>query len=298
MQDIPRRDFQFFTYANNASPTSPSPPPPLPPLTLKNSSSWTYCGPLLPLTNNESDLPVTFRKWSAHTLSTSLLPRLMPFLAAAHDFLRTQGLHHYWLTIRASRPTSEFDEPRWHTDDHFFNPAQSDTASGLWKLCTTLLGPGTLFAADGHRARRCLRGIKDTAKKRQGQHLCLAIRCAACGKTSDEIRAEMARVVRETRMVVAQPAAGEAVFFRVGGMEGAVHSEPKIDCDRVFVNLVPGTEEDLEGLMGRWGLEFPRSWSFGVPLMFGVGEPDDTLPQQVEVETKGEDPSAQPFPLH
>lgn len=273
MEDVPRRDFQFFTYVD----TSPSPPP----LTLKNSSSWTYCGPLLPVTDDESEFPATFRRWSAHTLSSSLFPRLMPFLAAAHEFLRSQGLHHYWLTIRASRPTPEFDEPRWHTDDHFFNPAQSDTAVGLWKLCTTLLGPGTLFAADGHRARKRLRSVKADARKRQSQHVCSSIRCAACGKTSDEVRAEMARVLND--VVVAQPATGEAVFFRVGGKEGAVHSEPRIDCDRVFVNLVPGTEEDLGSLMGRWGLEFPRSWSFGVPLMFGVGEPDDTLGEKVKV---------------
>lgn len=71
---------------------------------------------------------------------------------------------------------------------------------------------------------------------------------------------------------VVQPRWGEMVFFRLGGREGAVHSEPRIDCDRVFVNVVPGTEEELRGLMGRWGMEFPRSWSLGVPM---VGERDE-----------------------
>lgn len=59
---------------------------------------------------------------------------------------------------------------------------------------------------------------------------------------------------------------GEAAFFRIGEEEGAVHSEPPCHVDRVFVNVVPGTEQNLRKLMSRYGMEFPRAWSLGLPL--------------------------------
>jgi hypothetical protein len=54
-------------------------------------------------------------------------------------------------------------------------------------------------------------------------------------------------------------------YFRLGDEEGAVHSEPKRDFGHIFVNVVPGSEEQLRKLMGRWGMEFPRSWCVGLP---------------------------------
>ena len=58
---------------------------------------------------------------------------------------------------------------------------------------------------------------------------------------------------------------GEMAFFRVGRREGAVHSEPPCGMERVFVNVVPGGEEELRELMARWGRRFPRAWCLGVP---------------------------------
>jgi hypothetical protein len=39
--------------------------------------------------------------------------------------------------------------------------------------------------------------------------------------------------------------------------------EEAYEQGRVFVNVVPGTEEQLRGLMSRWGMEFPRAWCVG-----------------------------------
>ncbi|KAK3292949.1 uncharacterized protein B0H64DRAFT_476574 [Chaetomium fimeti] len=267
---LPNRDFHFIPI-----PDTPANPPPL---TLTHTSTWTYCGPLLPLSNPPSpttDLPPIFHAWCAHTLTPisapHLLPRLTTLLRAVHTFLRQHARQHYWLTIRASQPTGDFDTPRWHADDDFFDPARSDAARGCWKLCATLQGPGTLFAVDGRGARRVLRGVKERVRRaeRGREHVCCGVRCVACGRTSEVVREEV-RVGLEGREVV-QPREGEMVFFRLGGREGAVHSEPRIGCDRVFVNVVPGTEEELRGLMGRWGMEFPRSWSLGVPTVVDGG---------------------------
>ncbi|KAK3901300.1 hypothetical protein C8A05DRAFT_16500 [Staphylotrichum tortipilum] len=259
MPSLPKRDFHPLPI-----PGHPSSPPNL---SLSNSSIWTYCGPLLPLT---TPLPATYQTWQSRTLSAPLEPYLLPLLHVVHAFLAQHSKHHYWLTIRASRPTTEFDAPRWHTDDHFFDPARSADAVGLWKLCAALQGPGTMFAADGKGARA---------------HVCSVVRCVACGATGEEVRAVVAKGL-EGREVVHAGAHGEMVFFRGGGGGGGGHAEGRIGGDRVFVNVVPGTEEELRGLMARWGMEFPRSWSFGVPLMLdgdGEGEWDGRRGEETRV---------------
>lgn len=51
-------------------------------------------------------------------------------------------------------------------------------------------------------------------------------------------------------------------FFRIGQKNGAVHSEPCMSGgDRIFVNVVPGKEDELKNLISKWGMNtFPRSW--------------------------------------
>lgn len=68
-------------------------------------------------------------------------------------------------------------------------------------------------------------------------------------------------------MGVVQSKDGECCFFKVGDGVGAVHSEPRMDGgERVFVNIVPGREEELREIMGKWGMEeWPRAWCLGVP---------------------------------
>lgn len=46
-----------------------------------------------------------------------------------------------------------------------------------------------------------------------------------------------------------------------------MHSEPRSNGDRIFVNVVPGLEEDLRCLMSKWGMEYPRAWCVGLPFL-------------------------------
>ncbi|KAF2403183.1 hypothetical protein EJ06DRAFT_459295, partial [Trichodelitschia bisporula] len=237
-----------------------------PPIALHNSSSWTYTGPFLPPTS----LPSSFHTWHSQTISGSLLPTLTPLLHLISSFLSSANLTHYCLTIRAARACDDFNTPRWHVDDQFFNPSSTPTAKGYWKLCATLQGPGTLFLTNGAQARKTLKAVTAAARKAAPRHTCSAVRCVACGLTSEAVRADLAWEMRGAE--VRQSSLGEAVFFRIGGREGAVHSEPPICGDRIFVNVVPGTERELRDLMGRWGVGYPRAWSWGVPGAIGVGE--------------------------
>jgi hypothetical protein len=324
-------------------------------ITLNATSSWTYCGPLLPL--NAKNLPSSFHTWAQATVNGSIVDPLFSFLEFVHEFLAANNISTYWLTIRASQGSDEFDIPRWHTDDLFFSPGTSHTPESKsnsnsksqnrrsllpsfsnatkfhkrttshrshfrksskdynssttlnaadekqqtptppsvqitssspnptnWKLTTTLLGPGTLFIAPhlNAQARALQRTTKMTIRSANPDHICLSIRCVGCASAADSVRATLAAALGGYHRNgqcngdghcgdfdgegVIQAQRGECVFFRVGEDEGAVHSEPMSHGDRVFVNVVPGCEEDLRCLMAKWGMEYPRAWCVGLPF--------------------------------
>jgi hypothetical protein len=322
-------------------------------VTLNATSSWTYCGPLLPL--NAKKLPSSFHTWALATVNGSIVDPLFSFLEFVHEFLVANNISTYWLTIRASQGSDEFDIPRWHTDDLFFSPGPSNslesksksqnsrsllpsfssatkfhkrtssspfshfrkpskddnfsttlntsetkqpTPSSVqitssipnptnWKLTTTLLGPGTLFIAPhlNAQARALQRTTKMTIRTANPDHICLSIRCVGCASAAESVRDTLAAALGGYRNGqcsgdrdghcgdgdfdgegIVQAQRGECVFFRVGEEQGAVHSEPMSHGDRVFVNVVPGCEEDLRCLMAKWGMEYPRAWCVGLPF--------------------------------
>ncbi|KAI1354435.1 hypothetical protein F5Y01DRAFT_15969 [Xylaria sp. FL0043] len=242
-------------------------------LGVTRNAFWSYCGPLL---TEGDDLPPNFYEWTGAALSGSLLPRLTPFLRFVNQVLSEHKLDHYWLTIRATKATHEFDKPRWHTDDMFFsarggalrtipreddNESNSNRAMDLqtdWKLCTTLLGPSTMFIPAEHQAeaRKAQRFARKTLAT---DHDCTSIRCIACAATSDAVREQLLTDLEPMGMM--QAASGKCAFFHIGQEKGAVHSEPCMSGgDRIFVNVVPGKKEELKNLTGKWGMSFPRSW--------------------------------------
>ncbi|KAJ5737550.1 uncharacterized protein N7483_002675 [Penicillium malachiteum] len=274
-------------------------------ISLKASSSWTYCGPLLSL--DPRSLPSSFETWTNNTIKGSPLGPFLSFLEFVHDFLEKNNISHYWITLRADQGSDKFDIPRWHTDDLFFSPPKSQshhrrsslttlinsitnrqhndtknispeplpssaqiTASSLnppnWKLTTTLLGPGTLFIAQesSQKARDLQRSARRSVRVDNKEHTCASVRCIACASAAESVRTKLAAELSGYKVIQAQM--GECVFLRVGQDEGAVHSEPPSHGDRIFVNVVPGTEADLKSLMARWGMEYPRAWCVGLPV--------------------------------
>ena len=301
-------------------------------LSVRISSSWTYCGPLLTL--NPSSLPTSFYTWAEATVNGIILTPLFSFLAFAHKFILANNLSHYWLTIRASKGSHDFDLPRWHTDDLFFSQTQlnetpSDTvdlpprrrhlisrqksskpkseldrrflnlrsrtsdnhkrngslstspsatvstdSSGEnsqttnWKITITLLGPGTLFISPqaSTHARTIEKDTKASVRAENKDHICLSIRCLGCAMASERVRERLAEALKDHDTI--QPKPGECTYFQTGEDGGAVHSEPESHEDRIFVNIIPGKERELMALTGKWGLEYPRAWCVGVPLMW------------------------------
>lgn len=184
---------------------------------VTHNAFWSYCGPIL---KNGDDLPPNFHEWAHAALSNSLVPRLIPFLRFVNKVLKNHELDHYWLTIRATKATSEFDQPRWHTDDMFFSarggglraiPREDGSTKAMdlqtdWKLCTTLLGPSTMFIP-AERQAEARETQRSTRKALATDHECTSIRCVACAATSDAVRERLSIDLKH--MGVLQAAPGE-----------------------------------------------------------------------------------------
>ncbi|OTA88614.1 hypothetical protein M434DRAFT_34779 [Hypoxylon sp. CO27-5] len=267
--------FEFLKYGLS------DPPPESDCLSVKKDAFWSYCGPLL---STADDIPSSLHDWTQAVLSSSLLPLLLPFLTFVNDFVQANGLDHYWLTIRATKATTAYDKPRWHTDDLFFSrggsglrepPPSSSSPSPSsshkkakakpkldlqtdWKLCATLLGPATMFIPSEHQASARATS-RSTKRALTTEHSCTSLRCAGCAATADAVRDQLTTKLAPLGLV--QAGAGECSFFRIGQEKGAVHSEPCMSRgDRIFVNVVPGRRDELAGLVAKWGMSFPRSW--------------------------------------
>ncbi|RFN44794.1 hypothetical protein FIE12Z_10988 [Fusarium flagelliforme] len=250
-------------------------------IAVKRTAYWSHCGPLI---DTSDALPSTFLDFETRTFTGSVQDRLVPFLNRANSVLHEKGFQHYFLTIRASTPTHDFDRPRWHTDELFFTDTLPGTRLGLkssytkahqnngtnWKICTTLLGPSTLFLPHQHQSSA--REAQETARRAAStDHNCSFLTCIACAAASDAVRNELASTLAPCGAEVAE--LGECAVFKVGREFGAVHSEPCMsegETGRVFVNVVPGTEGELKELMERWGMEFPRQWEF--PRHLGIDD--------------------------
>ncbi|KAF7544098.1 hypothetical protein G7Z17_g10216 [Cylindrodendrum hubeiense] len=277
--DALRQEFSFLSYSPHQDAIQEQ-------ITVKRTAHWSYCGPLLRPSPSDPDLPLppNFYDFAAATFTGPLLPRLLPFLEFVNAVLEASGLGHYLLTVRATTPTHEFDRPRWHTDELFFSDLTRGNLPGTrlglkshyerknsphadlgtnWKICTTLLGPSTLFIPLEHQSstRETQRNAREAAST---DHVCLSIRCVGCSSAADSVREELATSLAQFNVKAA--AAGECALFRVGRESGAMHSEPCMSESpqgRVFINVVPGTEEELSGTMKKWGMEFPRQWWIG-----------------------------------
>ncbi|KAL5605114.1 hypothetical protein FOVSG1_005261 [Fusarium oxysporum f. sp. vasinfectum] len=263
------REFCFLKYLDDADQCQDS-------ITVKRSAYWCHCGPLLD--PSDSSLPGNLYDFESQVFTGSIHSRLLPFLSYINNLLVAKGFKDYFLTIRATTPTHEFDQTRWHTDELFFTTdVLPGTRLGLksqhhkylqntgtdWKICTTLLGPSTLFIPASHQpyARKAQESARNAAST---DHECVSIRCVGCAAAADAVRDELATVLKPFGAEAAE--IGECSVFKIGREFGAVHSEPCMSeggSGRVFINVVPGAEDELRVLMGKWGMQFPRQWWVG-----------------------------------
>lgn len=128
-----------------------------------------------------------------------------------------------WYEMRSITPNNFFTTPRWHTDAKFFNPLNAH------KLVFALKGAQTRFGITTDKDRFVQLSIDENKEKH--------------GSEEDiRIRKELDLIVDEI-----YPTSGDqnATVYLVTGDDAIIHSEPQINESRLFMSIIPGTEDEI-----------------------------------------------------
>lgn len=147
----------------------------------------------------------------------------------SREVLNGFGAEAGWVCIRAAKPTDDYRVPRWHADGHYFDQHVENHR----KAAITLKGDQTL--------------LNDLPPEMRP-----AFNAAADGSEGPpERRKKIAALVDGTN--TSSPSSGQGVVFVVGSEDkAAVHAEPDIQQDRLFISVVPGTAVQIEELRQSW----------------------------------------------
>lgn len=202
-------------------------------------TAFNYFGRIDDDLNGElnTNLNGKIRDWLPNKIETGdmseVCDSIATFIESTMKQPETDGKPCGWFTIRLTKPTEEFDTPRWHRDGNFFGATH--------KIAATIHGPGTLLI----REQEALKIV--TEPKYMNVH--------PFGSEGLAMRAEIASQMSKFDPVQLQ--SGEMVVFRVGNRNNsAVHSEPPMHTDRIFVSILPGTEEQIRQLAADRNGEF------------------------------------------
>lgn len=221
---------------------------PLPPAASHLSFDKFFAGPLPILTVITNESPLSFNYFGID--DDSVYFRMMEYLRTKVSgnidivlgafWNRVREFHFnpehvaYWLTIQIwSKPTHEFDLPRWHQDGYYWYPAEDGK---VYKLGTVFTGPPTLFLEPTEHNFRIYNGAINH------QH----------GNNDEERDMAMRTWLAEQfgySGIVVQP--GELARWTVGGGSAIIHSEPAITEPRIFISVLPGTEAQIRELAER-----------------------------------------------
>lgn len=143
----------------------------------------------------------------------------------ADEVMTASGRPTGWICLRAGVPNTQFDQPRWHMDGHYYSVK---ARSIQYKFALTLIGASTLFypiPKDYISLRRII-----------WMHM-----------GSRSFMSELCQPDKATSAV-----RGQGAYFTAGDYRiAAIHSEPPIHENRLFFSIVPCEEDELETLKGK-----------------------------------------------
>ena len=119
--------------------------------------------------------------------------------------------------------------PRWHQDGYFYAPFAGDQH----KAALTLKGTGTLFNNFPQELRDEFNKYSREARPDD---------LAAKKKLLDLVDTKQNETAE----------AGQGSVFIVGSGRGAIHSEPPIHSERLFMSVLPGSKAQIEELRDFW----------------------------------------------
>jgi len=152
---------------------------------------------------------------------------------------------HYWLAIRVTLPTKEYDIKRWHCDGNYFwrKGENSPRRQDLFKFVTILQGPGTFFLKTTPKQRELYNYIqKEEIKNSKARDSDIKYRESRDLKYREalDLRIEGIRVQAEKYQA--------AIFISAIDERNicGIHSEPPKNVPRMFLSIVPCTKEETE----------------------------------------------------
>jgi hypothetical protein len=142
-----------------------------------------------------------------------------------NNVLKAQNAQTAWVALRAFTPNGLYDVPRWHVDGNYYKPHNFN----LPKFAVTLKGDTTLFYDATEMERKDVMAYY-----------------------ADEHRELLATRLNKNQII--QTLQEQGAFFVVGDpLRAAVHSEPPIKQERLFLSMVCGSIEQIAELKNRWG---------------------------------------------
>lgn len=130
-----------------------------------------------------------------------------------------------WVTIRSSIATNLWDSPRWHTDGYYYSPY----IGAQYKVSFTLKGPASLFYPLPYDLRQKFNSLQFDPENRE----------------------KIANML-ETSQAISAIAQRQGTIYIVGTNYAAVHSEPPIHEERLFLSIVPGSKSEIQELYNNW----------------------------------------------
>lgn len=130
-----------------------------------------------------------------------------------------------WIVLRAFTHTDEYDIPRWHTDGTFYT-----SMSMQYKIVMALKGPQTLFYP---------KALFETLSDQMQNEF----HFLSDGKDGPkENRIAQAKILDASQII--SSSLNQGALFLVGD-NGALHSEPPINEERLFLSILPASKEEI-----------------------------------------------------
>ena len=152
----------------------------------------------------------------------------------------SMGVNEAWVAIRAFKKNHLYDVARWHIDsERLYTPQRGAI---LYKIACAFKGDGTLFCdvSDKVRTKYLTMRSQSYVKTKGTREQAAAL-----------IRGDIAKLLKGYKVTSASKGQG-AIFIMGDEKTGAIHSEPVMDKDRIFMSIIPGTHEQIQDLYKNW----------------------------------------------
>jgi hypothetical protein len=155
---------------------------------------------------------------------------------------------HYWIAIRCLIHTNSYDIPRWHRDSPYYVGQEKPS-----KFVTVLKGPGTILKDMTPENKEAYEAIN---AERNEKVINIPIRYEEdpirYKENREEFNKELSKIDNSYKLKYVE-ALKDSETKQINNDEGliffakeAMHSEPKVDRERIFISIIPLDKENLK----------------------------------------------------